>query len=138
MTNQAEPVIKMRDVSKFFGDFQALKSVSLDVTQGERMVICGPSGSGKSTLIRCINRLESHESGQITVNGTELTDDPASLDRIRGAVGMVFQQFNLFPHLTVLENLTLGPRRVLGLSDAEADARAMMYLERVRIPDQAE
>lgn len=138
MTNQAEPVIKMRDVSKFFGDFQALKSVSLDVTQGERMVICGPSGSGKSTLIRCINRLESHERGQIIVNGTELTDDPASLDKIRGAVGMVFQQFNLFPHLTVLENLTLGPRRVLGLSDAEADARAMMYLERVRIPDQAE
>jgi polar amino acid transport system ATP-binding protein/general L-amino acid transport system ATP-binding protein len=138
MTNQAEPVIKMRDVSKFFGDFQALKSVSLDVAQGERMVICGPSGSGKSTLIRCINRLEAHESGQITVNGTELNDDPASLDKIRGAVGMVFQQFNLFPHLTVLENLTLGPRRVLGLSDADADARAMTYLERVRIPDQAD
>lgn len=138
MTNQAEPVIKMRDVSKFFGDFQALKSVSLDVAQGERMVICGPSGSGKSTLIRCINRLEAHESGQIIVNGTELNDEPASLDKIRGAVGMVFQQFNLFPHLTVLENLTLGPRRVLGLSDADADARAMTYLERVRIPDQAD
>ncbi len=138
MTNQAEPVIKMRDVSKFFGDFQALKSVSLDVAQGERMVICGPSGSGKSTLIRCINRLEAHESGQIIVNGTELNDEPASLEKIRGAVGMVFQQFNLFPHLTVLENLTLGPRRVLGLSDADADARAMTYLERVRIPDQAD
>ncbi|WP_237693266.1 amino acid ABC transporter ATP-binding protein [Octadecabacter algicola] len=133
-----EPVIKMRDVSKFYGDFQALKSVNLDVSQGERMVICGPSGSGKSTLIRCINRLEAHESGQINVNGVELTDDSESHDKIRGAVGMVFQQFNLFPHLTVLQNLTLGPRRVLGLSDTEADERAMTYLERVRIPDQAD
>nr|WP_272492167.1 amino acid ABC transporter ATP-binding protein [Octadecabacter algicola] len=142
MTNTAapmiEPVIKMRDVSKFYGDFQALKSVNLDVSQGERMVICGPSGSGKSTLIRCINRLEAHESGQINVNGVELTDDSESHDKIRGAVGMVFQQFNLFPHLTVLQNLTLGPRRVLGLSDTEADERAMTYLERVRIPDQAD
>ncbi len=133
-----EPVIKMREVSKFYGDFRALKAVNLDVAQGERMVICGPSGSGKSTLIRCINRLEAHESGQINVNGVELTDDSASHDKIRGAVGMVFQQFNLFPHLTVLENLTLGPRRVLGLSDKEADERAMTYLERVRIPDQAD
>jgi polar amino acid transport system ATP-binding protein/general L-amino acid transport system ATP-binding protein len=133
-----EPVIKMRDVSKFYGDFQALKAVNLDVAQGERMVICGPSGSGKSTLIRCINRLEAHESGHINVNGIELTDDLESHDKIRGAVGMVFQQFNLFPHLTVLENLTLGPRRVLNLSDAEANARAMTYLERVRIPDQAD
>ncbi|MCF2905091.1 amino acid ABC transporter ATP-binding protein [Octadecabacter sp. CECT 8868] len=131
-------MIKMRDVSKFYGDFQALKSVNLDVSQGERMVICGPSGSGKSTLIRCINRLEAHESGQINVNGVELTDDSESHDKIRGAVGMVFQQFNLFPHLTVLQNLTLGPRRVLGLSDTEADERAMTYLERVRIPDQAD
>jgi polar amino acid transport system ATP-binding protein/general L-amino acid transport system ATP-binding protein len=142
MTNTAmpmvEPVIKMRNVSKFYGDFQALKSVNLDVAQGERMVICGPSGSGKSTLIRCINRLEAHESGQINVNGIALTDDSADHDKIRGVVGMVFQQFNLFPHLTVLENLTLGPRRVLGLSDAEADARAMTYLKRVRIPDQAD
>jgi polar amino acid transport system ATP-binding protein/general L-amino acid transport system ATP-binding protein len=142
MTNTAlpmvEPVIKMRNVSKFYGDFQALKSVNLDVAQGERVVICGPSGSGKSTLIRCINRLEAHESGQIIVNGIALTDDSAGHDKIRGVVGMVFQQFNLFPHLTVLENLTLGPRRVLGLSDTEADARAMTYLERVRIPDQAD
>lgn len=133
-----EPVIKMRNVSKFYGDFQALKAIDLEVAQGERMVICGPSGSGKSTLIRCINRLEAHESGQINVNGIELTDKTESHDRIRGAVGMVFQQFNLFPHLTVLENLTLGPRRVLGLQDAEANARAMTYLERVRIPDQAD
>lgn len=138
MTDTTAPMIKMREVSKFFGDFQALKSVSLDVAQGERVVVCGPSGSGKSTLIRCINRLEAHESGEINVEGTVLTDDPASLDKIRGVVGMVFQQFNLFPHLTVLENLTLGPKRVLGLSEAEANARAMMYLDRVRIPDQAE
>ncbi len=138
MTDQAAPVIEMRGVSKFFGDFQALKSVDLQVARGERVVVCGPSGSGKSTLIRCINRLEEHESGEIIVEGTTLSDDPASLDKIRGAVGMVFQQFNLFPHLTVRENLTLGPRRVLGLSEAEADARAMTYLERVRIPDQAD
>lgn len=138
MDKQQAPVIAMRDVSKFFGDFQALKAVSLDVNLGERVVVCGPSGSGKSTLIRCINRLEAHESGTITVDGTVLTEDPASLDKIRGTVGMVFQQFNLFPHLTVLENLTLGPRRVLGLSDADANARAMTYLERVRIPDQAD
>ncbi|MEN8840498.1 MAG: amino acid ABC transporter ATP-binding protein [Octadecabacter sp.] len=132
------PVITLRDVSKFFGDFQALKSVNLNVAKGERVVICGPSGSGKSTLIRCINRLEAHEGGQITVNGMALTDDPASHEQIRGAVGMVFQQFNLFPHLTVLQNLTLGPRRVLGLTQAEADERALTYLERVRIPDQAD
>ncbi len=138
MNDQSAPVITMRDVSKYFGDFQALKSVNLDVALGERVVVCGPSGSGKSTLIRCINRLEAHESGEIVVEDTVLTDDPASLDKIRGVVGMVFQQFNLFPHLTVLENLTLGPKRVLGLTEAEANARAMKYLERVRIPDQAE
>ena len=136
--DKTSPIITMRDVSKYFGDFQALKSVSLDVALGERVVVCGPSGSGKSTLIRCINRLEAHESGEITVDGTVLTDDAASLEKIRGNVGMVFQQFNLFPHLTVLENLTLGPRRVLGLSDKDADARAMEYLERVQIPEQAD
>lgn len=135
--SQTAPIITLRDVSKFFGDFQALKSVSLDVALGERVVICGPSGSGKSTLIRCINRLEAQDSGEIIVDGTVLTDKPATLEKIRGTVGMVFQQFNLFPHLTVLENLTLGPRRVLGLSETEADARAMTYLERVRIPEQA-
>ena len=131
-------IISMRNVSKFFGDFQALKDVSLDVAFGERVVVCGPSGSGKSTLIRCINRLESHEQGEIIVDGTTLTDKADDLDKIRGTVGMVFQQFNLFPHLTVLENLCLGPRRVLGLSDADARARAMDYLERVQIPDQAD
>ena len=131
-------IISMRNVSKFFGDFQALKDVSLDVAFGERLVVCGPSGSGKSTLIRCINRLEAHEQGEIIVDGTTLTDKADDLDKIRGTVGMVFQQFNLFPHLTVLENLCLGPRRVLGLSDADARARAMDYLERVQIPDQAD
>ncbi|MCO4840937.1 MAG: amino acid ABC transporter ATP-binding protein [Rhodobacteraceae bacterium] len=128
----------MRGVSKHFGDFQALKDVTLDVKLGERVVICGPSGSGKSTLIRCINRLEAHEAGEIVVDGVTLTQSQDSLDKIRGTVGMVFQQFNLFPHLTVLENLTLGPRRVLGLSEDEAKARAMLYLERVQIPDQAD
>ena len=137
MTDQPN-LIEMRGVSKHFGDFQALKDVSLDVKLGERVVICGPSGSGKSTLIRCINRLEAHEAGKIVVDGVTLTQSQDSLDKIRGTVGMVFQQFNLFPHLTVLENLTLGPRRVLGLSEDEAKARAMLHLERVQIPDQAD
>jgi len=131
------PLITMRNVSKFFDEFQALKDVNLDVHLGERVVVCGPSGSGKSTLIRCINRLEAHESGDIVVDGVTLTDSKETLDKIRGDVGMVFQQFNLFPHLTVLENLTLGPKRVLGLSQKDAKARAMKYLERVQIPDQA-
>ena len=133
----ADTLISMTNVSKYFGDFQALKDVSLDVSSGERVVVCGPSGSGKSTLIRCINRLEAHESGDIRVDGILLTGDTKTLEHIRGKVGMVFQQFNLFPHLTVLENLTLGPQRVLGLSAGDAEARAMKYLERVRIPDQA-
>ncbi len=132
------PLISLRDVSKFFGDFQALKDVTLDVNLGERVVVCGPSGSGKSTLIRCINRLEAHESGDIVVDGITLTDSKESLEKIRGMVGMVFQQFNLFPHLTVVENLTLGPIRALGLSEDAAKARAMQYLERVQIPDQAQ
>jgi polar amino acid transport system ATP-binding protein len=130
-------IISMRNVSKFYGEFQALKDVSLNVIAGERVVVCGPSGSGKSTLIRCINRLEAHEFGEIVVDGTALTNAPADLDKIRGTVGMVFQQFNLFPHLTVMDNLCLGPRRVLRLSAAEARARAMSHLERVQIPDQA-
>jgi ABC-type polar amino acid transport system ATPase subunit len=132
------PVIKMNGVSKFFDDFQALKNVSLDVAEGERLVVCGPSGSGKSTLIRCINRLEKHEQGEIDVEGIRLNDSPAALDAIRQNVGMVFQQFNLFPHLSVMDNLTLGPMRAYGLTKADAQARAMTYLERVRIPDQAE
>jgi ABC-type polar amino acid transport system ATPase subunit len=128
----------MNGVSKFFDDFQALKNVSLDVAEGERLVVCGPSGSGKSTLIRCINRLEKHEQGEIDVEGIRLNNSPAALDAIRQNVGMVFQQFNLFPHLSVMDNLTLGPMRAYGLTKADAQARAMTYLERVRIPDQAE
>ena len=132
------PIISMRCVSKHFGTFQALKDVSLEVAEGERVVVCGPSGSGKSTLIRCINRLEAHDAGDIVVDGTRLSDAPADLDRVRSNVGMVFQQFNLFPHLSVMDNLCLGPRRVLGLSEADARARAMTHLERVQIPEQAD
>jgi ABC-type polar amino acid transport system ATPase subunit len=132
-----EPIISLSGVSKWFGDFQALNTVSLAVGAGERVVVCGPSGSGKSTVIRCINRLERHDAGTIVVDGVELTDDRRAIDTIRREVGMVFQQFNLFPHLTVLENLTLGPLRVRKMDKAEAEARAMTYLERVRIPEQA-
>ena len=134
---QAGPIIRMEMVSKYFGSFQALKDVSLDVGLGERVVVCGPSGSGKSTLIRCINRLEKHQSGSITVDGVELDDTGRSLDAIRANVGMVFQQFNLFPHLTILENLTLGPVRVRKLAKDAATELAMGYLQRVRIPEQA-
>ena len=131
----AETIIQLDGVVKTFGAFRALDGVSLHVVAGEKIVVCGPSGSGKSTLIRCINRLEAHDQGRITVEGIELTDRTAG--RVRREVGMVFQQFNLFPHLTVLRNLTLGPMRARGLSAAEAEARAMEYLERVRIPEQA-
>ncbi|MDB9862506.1 amino acid ABC transporter ATP-binding protein [Litorivicinus sp.] len=131
-------MISMRNVSKFFGEFQALKNVSLDVALGERVVVCGPSGSGKSTLIRCINRLELHEVGEIVIDGTTLTNKPSDLEKISSTVGMVFQQFNLFPHLTVMDNLCLGPRRVLGLSEEQAQERAMKYLNRIQIPEQAE
>ncbi len=134
----ATPVIRMKDVSKFFGSFQALKNVSLDVNSGDRVVVCGPSGSGKSTLIRCINRLEKHEQGAIIVDGVTLADSRESLNAIRAEVGMVFQQFNLFPHLTVLENLTLGPVRARNMSKSAATELAMRYLERVRIPEQAD
>src|SRR5690606_23065089 len=114
-----------------------LKGVNLQVSRGERLVICGPSGSGKSTLIRCINRLEEHEEGKVIVDGIELTNDLKRIEAVRKEVGMVFQSFNLFPHMTVLENLTLGPRWVLGRDRREAEALAMHYLERVRIPEQA-
>jgi ABC-type polar amino acid transport system ATPase subunit len=133
-----DAIIKITGVSKHFGDFQALKDVSLDIHLGERVVICGPSGSGKSTLIRCVNGLEHHQIGSIIVDGVELDNTAASLNSIRAKVGMVFQQFNLFPHLTVLENLTLGPVRALRLPKPEARDRAMSYLERVRIPEQAD
>jgi len=130
--------IEMIDVNKWFGTFHVLKDINLTVATGERVVVCGPSGSGKSTVVRCINRLESHETGRISVDGIELTDSAESVRAIRAEVGMVFQQFNLFPHLTVMENLTLGPMKARGLSRAEAAERARKYLARVKIPEQAD
>ena len=134
---QGEPIIRIRRVSKSFGGFEALRSVSADVSLGERVVVCGPSGSGKSTLVRCIGGLERHDAGTIVVDGVPLDDRRESLVAIRSRIGMVFQQFNLFPHLTVLRNLTLGPMRARGMSKAEADELATRYLERVHIPEQA-
>ena len=131
------PIVSIKNVSKFFGEFQALKDVSLDVQLGERIVVCGPSGSGKSTLIRCINRLEKHEAGSILVDNVDLNDSRKGIDSIRTNIGMVFQQFHLFPHLTVLENLTLGPMRGRKMSKEDAKDIAIRYLERVHIPEQA-
>jgi general L-amino acid transport system ATP-binding protein len=131
-------VIQMTGVHKWFGDFHVLKDINLSVHRGERIVVCGPSGSGKSTMIRCINRLEEHQKGQIIVDGIELSQDVKNIDMVRREVGMVFQQFNLFPHLTVLENLTLAPMWVRKMPKAEAEAAAMKYLTRVRIPEQAQ
>lgn len=133
----SEAIIRLENVNKWYGQFHVLRNLNLNVARGERIVICGPSGSGKSTMIRCINRLEEHQQGRIVVDGTELTNDLKQIEAIRRDVGMVFQHFNLFPHLTVLENLTLGPIWVLKKSKAEAEATAMKYLERVRIPEQA-
>ena len=133
----AAPMIEMRSVSKWYDTFQALKDVSLTVRKGERVVICGPSGSGKSTAIRCINRLEQHQSGQIFIEGVELNAQVKNIEHVRREVGMVFQQFILFPHLSVLDNLTLAPRRVRKLTRKETEDRAMAYLERVRIAEQA-
>ena len=130
-------VINIKNISKYFGKFKALDSVNLNVLKGQKVVICGPSGSGKSTLVRCINRLESHDEGEINVLGHSLTDDRACLESIKSKVSMVFQQFNLFPHLTVIENLTLGPIKALGVSKKEAKERALYFLERVKIPEQA-
>ncbi len=130
-------IISLENVSKFFGDFQALKDVTLNVAAGERVVVCGPSGSGKSTMIRCINRLEEHDAGKIIVNGHELTGELKDIASVRREIGMVFQQFNLFPHLTVLENLTLAPMRARKMSKDEARRLAEGYLERVHIPEQA-
>ncbi|MCK6442029.1 MAG: amino acid ABC transporter ATP-binding protein [Elstera cyanobacteriorum] len=130
-------MIEVSHVHKWYGEFHVLRDVNLSVTKGERIVICGPSGSGKSTLIRCINRLEEHQKGNIIVDGTELTNDVKNIEVIRREVGMVFQQFNLFPHLTVLENCTLAPIWVKKMPKKDAEAIAMKYLERVRIPDQA-
>ncbi len=136
--NEVNKIIQLENVDKFFGKFQALKGVNLTVAKGERVVVCGPSGSGKSTLIRCINRLEAHNGGKIIVNGHELTDAVKDIDAVRREVGMVFQSFNLFPHLTVVENLMLAPRLVRKASKAENREKAMQLLERVKIQDQAD
>ena len=130
-------IIVLESVNKFFGTFQALRDINLSVAKGEKVVVCGPSGSGKSTMIRCINRLEEHDSGRILVAGQELTGDERQIEAVRSEVGMVFQSFNLFPHLTVLENLTLAPRLVRKMTPAASEELAMTYLTRVRIPEQA-
>ncbi len=130
-------VIKINEMHKWFGSFHVLKNINLEVSLGERIVICGPSGSGKSTLIRCINRLEVHQKGHISVNGVELSGDLKNLESIRSDVGMVFQSFNLFPHLSVLENCTLAPIWVRKMPKKDAEELAMEYLERVKIPEQA-
>ncbi|SHI56902.1 general L-amino acid transport system ATP-binding protein [Roseomonas rosea] len=133
----APPAILLDKVNKWYGSMHVLRDISLEVATGERVVVCGPSGSGKSTMIRCINRLEQHQEGRIVVDGTELTDDVRALDAIRREVGMVFQSFNLFPHLTILENCTLAPIWVRRMPKKDAEELAMHYLTRVKIPDQA-
>jgi general L-amino acid transport system ATP-binding protein len=133
----ADPIIRFDHVNKWFGDFHVLRDIHLNIARGERVVICGPSGSGKSTLIRCINRLEEHQEGTLEVAGIELRDDVKAIEQVRRQVGMVFQQFNLFPHLSVLDNLTLSPIWVGQLTPAQARERAMQQLERVRIAEQA-
>jgi general L-amino acid transport system ATP-binding protein len=135
--NTNDDIIVIKDLNKWYGDFHVLKDINLNVKKGERIVICGPSGSGKSTMIRCINRLEEFQQGSLVVNGVEMIDDVKNIETIRREVGMVFQHFNLFPHLTILENLTIGPIWVQKKPKAEAEAIAMKYLERVKIPDQA-
>ena len=136
--NLSSAIISLSQVSKYFGQFQALNKVSLEIQTGERVVVCGPSGSGKSTMIRCINRLEEHDEGTIIVDGIELTEDVKDIASIRRNIGMVFQQFNLFPHLTVLDNLTLAPLKARKMSRSEATELAKHYLDLVHIPEQAE
>ncbi len=133
----AEPIIRIIGMHKWYGDFHVLKNIHLDVKPKERIVICGPSGSGKSTMIRCINRLEDHQQGQIIVDGNELTANVRNIEAVRREVGMCFQHFNLFPHMTILENCTYGPIWVRHTPKKEAEEKAMYFLERVRIPDQA-
>jgi general L-amino acid transport system ATP-binding protein len=135
--NDASVCVELSGVDKWFGAVQVLHDINLEVRTGEKVVVCGPSGSGKSTMIRCINHLEKHQKGRIVVNGTELTDNRRDIDHVRQDVGMVFQNFNLYPHLTVLENCTLAPRWVKGVPRKDAEALALRYLERVRIPDKA-
>ncbi len=137
MSVSDEIAIQITDMNKWYGQFHVLKNINLTVNRGERIVVCGPSGSGKSTMIRCINRLEEHQEGEILVNGIELTNDLKNIDAIRREVGMCFQHFNLFPHLTVLENCTLAPLWVRKTPKKEAEQAAMKYLERVKIPEQA-
>lgn len=137
MIDTTAPAIEIRNLDKFYGHFHALRGINLTVGRGEKVVVCGPSGSGKSTMIRCINQLEEHDRGTIRVLGTVLDDSVGSIDEIRREVGMVFQHFNLFPHMTVLENCTLAPMLVRKTSRTDAEATAMRFLEKVRIPDQA-
>ncbi len=132
-----DPIIKIINMHKWYGDFHVLNNINLDVQKKERIVVCGPSGSGKSTLIRCINRLEEHQKGQIVVDGIELTKDLKNIEKVRSEVGMVFQHFNLFPHLTIVENLTIGPIWVRKTPKKEAEETAMYYLEKVQIAEQA-
>jgi general L-amino acid transport system ATP-binding protein len=138
MQSMAEPMIEIKDMHKWFGDFHVLRGINLTIQKKERIVICGPSGSGKSTLIRCINRLEEHQRGKIIVDGIELTNDLKNIEKIRAEVGMVFQHFNLFPHLTIVENLALGPVWVRKVPKKEAEEIAMHNLERVHIAEQAQ
>lgn len=135
--NNDKPAIVIAGMHKWYGDFHVLRDINLEVKKGERIVVCGPSGSGKSTMIRCINRLEEHQQGQIIVDGIELTNDIKKIDEVRREVGMCFQHFNLFPHLTILENCTLAPIWVRGTPKKEAEELAMHFLEKVKIPDQA-
>ncbi len=133
----SDSIIKIKDVNKWFGDFQVLKDINLEVEKNKKIVVCGPSGSGKSTLIRCINRLEEHQKGQIIVDGTELSEDTKNIEQVRAEVGMVFQQFNLFPHLSILDNCTLAPIWVKKLPKIQAEELAFKQLEKVQIADQA-
>ena len=133
----SDPIIQIRDVNKWFGEFQVLKNINLEVEKNKKIVVCGPSGSGKSTLIRCINRLEEHQEGQIIVDGNELNENTKNIEQIRSEVGMVFQQFNLFPHLSILDNCTLAPIWVKKMPKKEAEELAMKHLEKVQIADQA-
>ena len=131
------PIIQIKDVNKWFGDFQVLKNINLEVEKNKKIVVCGPSGSGKSTLIRCINRLEEHQEGKIIVDGTELDENTKNIEQIRAEVGMVFQQFNLFPHLSIIDNCTLAPIWVKQMPKKDAETLAMQHLEKVQISDQA-